>query len=404
VTASGPWLLPRTPTGASPYARPVRVSFFLDTLSRAGTETQLLALLAHLDRRRVEPTLVLLQGDQPASQALEPRDLPCLRLGLKALLSRETPRALGRLRQFWQQHPPDLLQCYFLDSSYLGIPWARCCGVPRVVRVRNNLGYWQTWRHRLLDRLLSLAVDRTLTNSQAGLRALQESGIPARRVVVLENGVDCERFTTVPTLHSFPAVARIGTVANLRTVKNLDGLLRACAQLYQTGIPFTLTIFGTGPEAHNLRVLQAELGLPESIVRWPGATDDVPAALAQMDLFVLPSHSEGMSNALLEAMAAGRVILATDVGANRDLLDAGAYGALVPPGDDAALAAGLATILRNPAPAIPRAHAARAAVIQRFSRAAMAERFMQFFESLTGGLIPPHEGFRPSANLTSQIY
>src|SRR5690349_18442541 len=169
------------PTPApAPAAQPVRVCFMIDRLTRAGTETQLLALIRELDRAKVRPSLVLLDGEDDLSRALEPADCPVIRLGVRKLLGAGAARAAGRLRAFWKEHRPDVLQVYFLDSAYFGVPLARLCGVHRVLRVRNNLGYWVTRKHRLLGRLIRPLVDATLTNTDAGRAALVKGeGLPA---------------------------------------------------------------------------------------------------------------------------------------------------------------------------------------------------------------------------------
>src|SRR5262245_6291573 len=107
---------PRPPTD-----RPVRVCFLIDSLSRAGTETQLLALIHEMDRARVEPSLVLLDGENELSRSLEPADCPVLRLGVKRLVDRRAVGAVRRLVAFWRDQRPDVLQAYFLDSAYFGV-------------------------------------------------------------------------------------------------------------------------------------------------------------------------------------------------------------------------------------------------------------------------------------------
>ena len=119
-----------------PTPDPVRVCFMIDRLSRAGTETQLLALVRELDRSHVQPSLVLLDGEDDLSRALEPADCPVIRLGVRKLLSPKAVSAAGRLRAFWREHRPDVLQVYFLDAAYLGAPLAKMCGIRKVLRVR----------------------------------------------------------------------------------------------------------------------------------------------------------------------------------------------------------------------------------------------------------------------------
>jgi glycosyltransferase involved in cell wall biosynthesis len=109
---------------------------------------------------------------------------------------------------------------------------------------------------------------------------------------------------------------------------------------------------------------------------------DVPSFLAGLDVAVLPSRAEGMSNAVLEYMAAGRPIVATAVGATPELLADGEHGLLVPPGDPAALAAAIGKLLRQPELARRLGAAARRRARERYSREAMVRRFEAFYASL----------------------
>src|SRR5215218_1069074 len=124
----------------APATNPVRVCFMIDRLSRAGTESQLVALIRELDRKQVKPSLVLLDGEDDLSRALEPADCPVIRLGVRKLFSGGAMNAARRLRAFWLDQKPDVLQVYFLDAAYLGAPLAKLCGIRKVLRVRNNLG------------------------------------------------------------------------------------------------------------------------------------------------------------------------------------------------------------------------------------------------------------------------
>ena len=138
----------------APAADPVRVCFMIDRLSRAGTESQLVALIRELDRTQVEPSLVLLDGEDDLSRALEPAGCPVIRLGVRRLVSSAAANAARRLRAFWREQRPDVLQAYFLDAAYFGAPLAKLCGIRKVLRVRNNLGYWLTPLPRALQRML----------------------------------------------------------------------------------------------------------------------------------------------------------------------------------------------------------------------------------------------------------
>ena len=182
-----------------PMTPPVRVCFLIDELATAGTETQLLALVRHLDRSRVSPHLVLLRGDNEASRALEPVDCPVSRLGVGALRSPKTALCALRFMHFLWRERIDVVQVYFPDSSYFGVPAAFLAGVRHRLRTRNNVGHWLTRAHRVLGRALNCLTTATVANCEAAKRALLADERPAEECVhVLENGVDLDRFLAIP--------------------------------------------------------------------------------------------------------------------------------------------------------------------------------------------------------------
>lgn len=365
-----------------PRTGPVRVCFLIDRLSRAGTETQLLKLIDALDRSRVVPHLVLLDGLDAESQSLEPDDCPILRLGLKSLLRPSTAGTLMALKRFWRQHRIDILQTYFLDSTYLGVPFARLCGIQQIVRVRNNLGYWLTNRHRHLGRWMGRLAHFTLTNSEGGKQALIEAeDLRPEKIVVLENGVDLDRFSISREPNTGGETVRVGMVANLRPVKNIDGLIRVAASLREFYPQLRVEVAGEGEQRPALERMIAKHGLTDAF-RLLGAVSDVPGFLANQDIAVLCSHSEGMSNALLEYMASGRAIVATDVGANSRLIQNKEHGLIVPPGDDQTFAEALIWMLAHPEKASAMGTEARRRVVEQYSRQAMVNQFEDFYEDL----------------------
>jgi L-malate glycosyltransferase len=366
-----------------PTGRPLRVCFLIDELARAGTETQLLALIRRLDRQRFAPRLCLLRGDSAMSRALEPDDCPVHRLGVGSLARPSTLMKWWRFASWLKAERIDVLQAYFPDSSYFGVTAAWRAGVPHRIRTRNNLGHWLTPLHRRVGRWLNRLTTATIANCHAARDALLSAeATPAESVVVLENGVDLDRFFAVPPLpEATPAVPVLGAVANLRPVKGLDVLVRALARLRSAHPRVIARIAGEGETRGDLERLAADLGITAAL-HLPGSITDIPEWLSRLDVAVVSSRAEGMSNALLEYMAAGRPIVATTVGANAELIEDGVHGLLVPPDDDAALAAAIGRLLVDRQYAQRLGAAARQRAQERYSRTAMVRRFEAFYEGL----------------------
>lgn len=364
--------------------RPVRVCFLIDELTPAGTETQLLALIRRLDRTRVRPYLCLLRGANPVSASLEPDDCPLLRLDVRSIRSPATPAKLVRLWRFLRQERIDVLQTYFPESTYLGIPLGWLAGVPHLVRTRNNSGYWMTPWHRRLGRFCNWFARVTVANCDAARDAvIADEGLSANRVLVLENGVDLDRFPNPFTPRRSDGGRRVGVLANLRPVKGLDVFIAAAARLSREFPDVRFIVGGEGEQREELERLAATSGIAHC-VELPGSQRDVPAFLAGLDVAVLSSRSEGLSNALLEYMAAGRPVVATAVGGNPRLIEHGVNGLLTPPNDPEALAQSIALLLREPELAARLAKEGRRRVETHYSREAMVRRFERFYLGLDG--------------------
>lgn len=218
---------------------------------------------------------------------------------------------------------------------------------------------------------------------------LLAAGIPASRIRRIPNGVDTSRFAPAGPAERGAARADLrlgdGPVAvyagRLSPEKGADVLLEAWARMRRTGA--TLCVVGDGPARASLEARAERLGLSAS-VRFEGSAGDVGPWLRAADAFVLPSRTEGLSIALLEAMASGLAIVATDVGAAREATGPG--GALVvPPERPEALAEALDAVLSDPARAAALGRAARSRVVARYGIGEVAERHLALYREVARG-------------------
>jgi len=344
---------------------------------------QLLQLIEGLEATRVKPYLCLLNGKDELSRSLEPKSCPVLRLGVRSLHHPSTLLRAWEFGRFLRREQIDIVQTHFPDSTYFAVPVARLAGVKRIVRTRRDLGCWMRPIDRRLGRLYNCLTTAVLVNCEACRQAvIEQEGVAPDRVVVIPNGIDLNRFARIPAYA--PSVngqpRRVGMVANLRPVKAPDVFVRAAAIVAQSHPNVIFQIAGDG-DTESVRKLARECGI-EGRLELLGQVQDIPSFLGGLDVAVLPSHSEGLSNSLLEYMAAGRPIVATAVGGNRQLLKNGIHGLLIPQGNAEALAEGIDTLLCDPVLAASLSVACRGRVQRKYSLGAAVAQHEEFYASL----------------------
>jgi glycosyltransferase involved in cell wall biosynthesis len=309
------------------------------------------------DRSRGPWPLHVLPMRSRADWGIVPELARILRQGRYALVHTHTPRA-----------------------AMVGRPAAaRALGVPMVHHVHGStLAVWPGRIRNLVttatERLSLVRVGGVIVVSRDMAREIRRLGVPARRIFLAPNGVPGP--ATLPERARPSGEWTIGTLARLRPGKGLEPLLEALALLRADGVPARLRVAGAfETEAYEatVRGTMRRLGL-EPIVEWRGFRADVAAELRAMDLFVLPSLTEGLPMSLLEAMAAGVPVVASRVGGVPEVLRPGIDGLLVPPGDPPALAAAVARVVRGEVDWGALREAAHQRQRSRFSERAMAAR------------------------------
>jgi sugar transferase (PEP-CTERM/EpsH1 system associated) len=275
---------------------------------------------------------------------------------------------------------------------------ARFAGVPH--RIHGDHGwdihdlYGQKLRYQILRRALSPFVDRFVVVSR-GLETYlkQQVGVPLDRVTRITNGVDTEVFHSssggrepIPVEDfAAPDSFVIGTVGRMEIVKDPMTLAGAFVRLAEL-LPHAksrlrLVMVGDGSQRQRVEAL-LNFGGVESMAWLPGQREDVPSLLRCMDLFVLPSLAEGISNTILESMASGLPVVATGVGGNLELVEDGVTGTLVPPKDEDAMAEAIAAYVVNPEMLRLRARAARERVVREFSITRMVDSYLSVYDSV----------------------
>jgi glycosyltransferase involved in cell wall biosynthesis len=328
-----------------------RVCLMIGQLAAGGAEKQVALLARELRRRGVATSVLLLfRGGGPWEAELVEAGVEVVPLGFGRRDGRWALGAnlavFGRLVGYLRRTRPDVLHAFLFHTYLVAAPAALLARVPAMVAGRRSLGYFKEGRRLMLalEWVANRLTDLVVANAEAvAADARRQEGLPAAKVAVVYNGLPESAFAAAEPAEVSTALPVVLCVANLRAVKGHRHLIDAMARLRYLGRPCTLVLAGDGPEEPALRRQVAELGVD---VRFLGTRWDVGRLLARADVAVSPSLSEGMSNAVMEAMAAGRPVVATAVGGTPELLRD--RGVLVPPSDPGALADGLHRVLSDP--------------------------------------------------------
>jgi glycosyltransferase involved in cell wall biosynthesis len=348
-----------------------------------------------LDQRLFRPLVCCLNFKGRLAEPLEARGIPVFALDKRPKLDL---RVLIRLVRLMRSERVDVVHTHLWTSSF----WGRLAGalarVPVMIITEHNLDTWRRAPHLLADRLLGRFTDDwVFVSSEVEAFYRARLALPEGRSHVVHNGVDLAPFARRPdpaevrTRMGLPADARVaGVVGRLEARKGHRFFLEAMRRVVDR-VPGALgLIAGEGKEKDALLAQRGALGLAES-VRLVGYWPDLAEALAALDVFVLPSLMEGHPLAILEAMAAGKPVVATDVGGNAEAVEAGVTGVLVPPADPDALADAILALLLEPERAARLGEAGRRSLDRRFSLAAAVkaneELYLRRYRERTGRTI-----------------
>lgn len=333
----------------------IRVTFCVDNLNIGGTELNAVRTAERLDRSRFALQVVSLQRKGPLLARYQSAGIAVHSFPITSLYGRDAWVQGWRLRGFLRASRTEILHSHDIYSNLFGVFWARMAGARALASRR----WWEglpspLWR--IASRVGHHLASMTLANSERIGEMLREhEGLPSSRISIVRNFVDESAFT--PPAPGWHAELRdawgfrggefvIGIVANLHPIKEHASLLRAMATIAPRHPATRLVLVGDGPERERLERLTRELGLAERVV-FAGRLSNTPNLHHLFDLSVLCSRSEGLSNSILEAMAAGRPVVATDVGATADAVVEGVTGLLVPSGDPPALVAALERLITD---------------------------------------------------------
>ena len=360
----------------------VKLLKFVADFRIGGTERQFVTLSRRLDPSLFDLSFGCLRRQGDFLPLLDPA-VPLYDYPIGSLHSAKSLALQLDLLRDLRRRRVEIVHTYGFYPNVFATLAARASGAVVIASIRDNGDLWSPMQRRVERWVLRLA-DAVVVNADAVRSRLAEDGYDVSRVFVIRNGVDVVRFGTPPApgrlRRELGLPARTPIVAalcRLHEVKGVEHFLEAAVTLSRRLPDARFVIAGDGYHRPALERYAAQLGLGGRVI-FTGFRQDVPEFLSEVQVSVLPSLSEALSNTLLESMAAGVPTVATRVGGNPEAVENGVTGFLVPPREPEALATAVARLLENPTLAHAMGRAGRQRAVEHFS----LERLTQETESL----------------------
>jgi glycosyltransferase involved in cell wall biosynthesis len=365
---------------------PIPLALVITELEPGGAERCLVELVTRLDRSRFSPTVYSLAPEPNADRRLlvdrlAQAHIPTHFLGLTSAWQYFT--AVGRLVEMLQREQTQIVQSFLFHANIVGTRAAKAARVPHIltgIRVADP-----RWWRISLERAATSAADRHVCVSQSVSENCRRRGFDSQKLVVIPNGIDVNRWRNASPANlsdvGIPAGRRtILYVGRLDSQKGLDRFFHELPAIFRELPSHDLVLAGDGPQKAALIRVAQRYGI-EGRVHFVGWQDNIPALVAACHLLVLPSRWEGMPNAILEGMAAGKPVIAMQAEGVVELLGLAALDQSVPVGDWRSFRTRLIEVAKGDALAadLARRNEGRA---QQFSVDFMTERYSRLYESL----------------------
>jgi glycosyltransferase involved in cell wall biosynthesis len=352
-----------------------------------GGERIVLKLAALLPKYGYRVSILTFSAD-PASAGLQSPPCSVYLLPLQRTYDLMALRGSLELRKFLREQKIRIVQTFFESSDLWAGFVTKAMSSAKLIWSRRDMGILRTSKHHAAYRLMASAPDRVFAVSEQVRRhCIDVDGIKPSRVQTIYNGLDLADWSLTSSAAKYEGESLITTVGNIRRVKGHDVFIRAAASVAAKFPKATFSIAGDVLEPDYFAELQAlvrNLNLSDRF-RFAGGVTNLREHLSTADVFVLPSRSEGFSNAIVEAMAASLPVVATNVGGNPEAVQDGVSGVIVPPENPDLLAAAIVRLLSDPAKAKQMGAEGKRLAAEKFTTEAMMAQIISVYGSLLRG-------------------
>ena len=358
---------------------PIRLFLMINTFETGGSERQFTILAQNLTPPQFETHLGCVSRRGPLAHNFP--DAAQFPLG-GSLYGWQSLRTRLNLTRHLRNHQVQVAHAFDFYGNLTLIPAAKLARVPVVIGSHRQLGDLMTQAQFRAQAAAFRWCDAIICNSQAAADRLIASGLSPNKITIIGNALPAAAFSAAPAaLPKRPGVARVGMVARMNhRYKGHSGFLRIARRIHQRMPDVEFLLVGDGPLRQDLEREAASLGLGASAI-FLGDRQDMPAILASLDVAILTSDSESLSNVILEAMAAGLPVVAYGVGGNSELLS-DQRGALIPAGNEISFADAVERLLSDCALSQQLGRNALRFAQETFSLDRVRQRYVELYVSL----------------------
>ena len=364
---------------------PTRILHIVWNLIRGGTEGQCARMAMELTKRGEPSQVAVFRHEGFFLGDVEQTCGPVYDVGIQRMISVRTVVRIQRLAQYIRYGKFKLVHCWDADAVIFGSVASRWAGVQYVTSRRDLSQIYPAHKLWLMHRA-DIGARAMVVNAEAIRDSMLAAGVAAEKVAVVPNLFDLAEFDSLADrpfslAANLPPGPLVGLVARLDPEKDVATFLKAAAMVAGRRPEMGFVIAGRGPERHRLEHLAAELGIA-SRTAFLGDVTEVPSLLKRLNIGVLvPKANEGLSNSILEYMAAGLPVVATDCGGNRELVVNGKTGFLVQSGDPTAVAVAMEKLLSDSEQAMQMGAQGRAQVVEKHSSAVVVDQMLSLYKT-----------------------
>ena len=383
-------------TSSEKLNKPITVLYLIDTYIaplesplRAGAEKQLYLLASSLNRENFKSIVVQLSPDEFTTDNVGPFEL--FHFPTRRLYSLYGLRQLSRLLSLAKKRKVDIIHTFFEKSEVMGWLAMRLSGTPVWITSRRDLGFKRKRIYDIIFKMTSKDCKKCIANCNAVReQAIQQENLPSEKIEVIYNGLDLSEYQQTfknkslrKELGLVNGTLLVGLIANFNfEIKGHIYFLGSAKKILEKVPNAKFVLVGDGPLRPRYQEVARELNLNNNVY-FLGKRTDVPAIISNLDVSVLSSTNEGFSNVIMESMAAGKPVVATNVGGSREMVTDGVTGYLVPPADSQSMANAVINLLQSSDKAKAMGAAGEKLVLEKFT----IERMVKSYESLYKSLI-----------------